>query len=93
MSISIITFADLGRKTSLPTAEILPIIDSFSKTGELTQVICRNNTDFYFKNTAQAVPKIIHYIVRAVEKIFNHDFSSLRQPPQPQVQQHVRGYG
>jgi len=79
MSLSIITFADLGRKTSHPTAEILPIIDSFSKTGELTQVICRNNTDFYFKNTVQAVPTIIHYLVRAVEKIFNVTFSSRRQ--------------
>lgn len=79
MSVSIITFADLGRKKSLQTANILPVIDGFSKKDELTQVICRTNTDFYFKNTVQAVPTIIHYLVRVVAKILNLTFSSRRQ--------------
>ena len=79
MSISIITFADLGRKKSLATADILPVIDHFSKTGELTKVICRANTNFHFKNTVQAVPTIIHYLIRAVEEIFNITFSSRLQ--------------
>ncbi len=79
MSISVITFADLGKKTSHPTANILPVINVFSKTGELTQVICRTNTDFYFKNTVQAIPTIIHYFFRGVEKAFNLTFPSRRQ--------------
>jgi len=69
MSVSIVTFTDLGRKGGLQAGDILPIIDSFSKTGELKQVICRTNTNFYFQNTEQAVPIIIYYLVRVVEKI------------------------
>lgn len=79
MSISIITFADLGKKISHPTANILPVISVFSKTGKLTQVICRTNTNFYFKNTVQAVPTIIHYLIRGVEKIFRLPFPSRKK--------------
>jgi len=76
MSVSIVTFADLGKRTSLATADILPVINKFSKEGELTQVICRNNTGFYFKNTVEAVPLIVHYITRAIQKILRIDMSS-----------------
>ena len=68
MSVSIVTFANLGRKTNLKTTEIVPIIDAFANTGELRQVICEINSGFHFKPTSPAIPTLLRYVIRAFEK-------------------------
>ena len=71
MSVSIVTFANLGKKTNLKTSDILPVIDVFSAHGELKQVVCQINSDFYFPNTSSAVPISVRYPLRALEKFFH----------------------
>lgn len=51
MSISIVTFADLGKRTNLKTVGILPIIEKLAEENLLEQVICRRTKDFYFQET------------------------------------------
>jgi glycosyltransferase involved in cell wall biosynthesis len=70
MSASIVTFANLGEKKNLKTADIASVIDSFSGNDELKQVICQINKNFYFQNTNSAVPLIIRYAIRILEKFF-----------------------
>jgi glycosyltransferase involved in cell wall biosynthesis len=74
MSVSLITFANLGKKTNLRTTDILPIIETFEKRNELKQVVCQINGDFYFRNTYSAIPDVIRYPMRAIEKIFKITF-------------------
>lgn len=70
MSLSIVTFANLGKKQNLKTPDILPVIDTFEKRGELDQIICQINSDFFFINTASAIPKVLRYLLRVIEKTF-----------------------
>lgn len=70
MAASLITFANLGKKTNLPTADILPVIETFASKHELRQIICQINTGFYFKNTVSAVPWPVHYAIRIFETLF-----------------------
>ena len=74
MSISIITFANLGKKTNIPTVDIAPVIDVFARQGELDRVICQVRKDFYFPGTISAVPTLIHYGIRAFERITGLSF-------------------
>ena len=67
--VSIVTFANLGKKTNLPTADIVPAINVFADTGELNQIICQINKDFYFRNTVSAVPAAIRYFLKFFEKL------------------------
>jgi len=67
MSATIITYANLGKKRNIPTADILPIIKTFSDKNVLNKVICQINTNFYFKKTYQAVPNLIRYTLRILE--------------------------
>src|SRR4051812_4171983 len=69
MKVSVVTFANLGKKTNLPTADILSIINAFSDMGLLQQIIGQLTSGFYFKNTQNAVPNVIRYPLRAFEKI------------------------
>lgn len=75
MLVSVVTFANLGRKKNLKTTDILPVIDILSKRKELVQVICQINTGFPVPQTTQAVPSAIRYPLRAIEKIFRIPFS------------------
>lgn len=70
MSVSIITFANLGKKQNLPTIDILPVIDSFAKRGALGQIICQIQKDFYFKHTQEALPGFVRHGLRAFEMLF-----------------------
>lgn len=70
MSVSIVTFANLGDKENLPTADILPVINKFIELGELGQIICQLNKNFTFPNTRSAVPAVVRYPVRLLQKIF-----------------------
>ncbi|MDP4020435.1 MAG: glycosyltransferase family 4 protein [Candidatus Adlerbacteria bacterium] len=74
MSTSIITVANLGKKTNLKTADILPVIDEFTKKGELKQVICQINTKFGFPHTYSAIPALIRYPLRVLEKLSGLSF-------------------
>jgi len=69
MSVSIITVANLGQKTNLKTADILPVIEEFSKRGELKQVICQINTNFGFPHTYSFIPALVRLPLRVLEKL------------------------
>jgi glycosyltransferase involved in cell wall biosynthesis len=70
--ISIITYADLGKRKNLKTPDILPVIEIFQKRGILYQVICRIGKGFGFKNTYSAVPLFLHYLSISSGKIINN---------------------
>lgn len=75
MSASLLTFANLGRKQNLKTADILPVIRSLEEAAELKQVICQINTGFHFARTSSAVPRAVHVAMRVYEKISGTSFS------------------
>jgi glycosyltransferase involved in cell wall biosynthesis len=70
--ISIITYADLGKRKNLKTPDILPVIEIFQKRGILSQIICRIGKGFDFKNTYSAVPLFLHYLAIGFGKIINN---------------------
>lgn len=69
MAISIVTFANLGTKTNLKTADIEPVIRAFEQKKALDTVVCQLHRDFYFSNTMAAVPKAVHYPLRLLEML------------------------
>lgn len=68
MSVSIVTFANLGKKKNLKTTDIEPVIQEFARRNELAQVICQLNTQFFFTKTVESVPRLVHYVLRALER-------------------------
>ncbi len=68
MSASIVTLSNLGKKINLKTADILPAIDTFAEKGILKQIICQINSRFYFSNTQPAIPTLLRYFLRGLEK-------------------------
>lgn len=74
MSVSIITVANLGQKTNLKTADILPVVEEFAKRGELKQVICQINTKFDFPHTYSFIPALVRYPLRVLEKLSGLSF-------------------
>jgi glycosyltransferase involved in cell wall biosynthesis len=70
MSLSIVTFADLGERKNLKTPDILPVIEKFSKENELKQVICRRGKNFFFPNTQQSISDGVFYTTHILHKIF-----------------------
>lgn len=75
MSISLITFGNLGKKKNQMTADITPLIDIFASHHELKQIICLLHKDFYFKSVVSAIPAFIWYPLRAFEKLFHISLS------------------
>lgn len=69
MSISIITPANLGKKSNLKTTDIVPVIEAFADQGELIQVICNINSGYSFPNTKTALPSGIRFIIGALRRI------------------------
>jgi len=76
MAVSIVTFADLGKRSNLKTSGIVPVISAFERQGQLRQVICRMGEDFSFSATTNALPRILHYGVKIFERIVPFQFSS-----------------
>lgn len=74
MSASLVTFANFGRKQNLRTSDMLPIAETFAATGELEQIICQLNAGYSFPRTIPAIPRIVRYPIRAIEKIFKISF-------------------
>lgn len=74
MSVTIVTYANLGKKRNQPTADIVPVINEFAKAGELRQVICQIYKDFYFRDTISATPAVIRYPIRLFEKVLRVPF-------------------
>src|SRR3989338_369380 len=74
MSASIITVANLGTKTNLKTPDILPVIETLAQHGELAQIICQINTNFDFSNTYSAIPALVRYPLRVLEKLSGLSF-------------------
>ncbi|MEX0935058.1 MAG: glycosyltransferase family 4 protein [Candidatus Paceibacterota bacterium] len=79
MSLSIITFANLGEKTNHRTAGIVPVINKFSEEGELKQVVCQINKNSQFPGTVSATPTLLRYIVRVFEKVFGISLRRVHQ--------------
>ncbi len=75
MKVSIVTFANLGKKLNLKSPDILPVIEAFAKTNELQQVLCQITKDFSFPNTSSVVPLPVRGIIRLYERIFRTSFS------------------
>lgn len=70
MSLSLITFANLGKNPDMSAVDIMPIVKKFDETNDLKQVIGRTNTNFNIKNSISAIPKIIYYPIRILQKFF-----------------------
>jgi starch synthase len=70
--ISIITYADLGKRKNLKTPDILSVIEIFQKFDILYQIICRIGKGFDFKNTYSAVPLFLHYLAIGSGNIINN---------------------
>lgn len=75
MSVSIVTFANLGKKQNLKTSDIAPVIGALENRGELTQIVCQINAGFSFAHTYSAIPVWLRYPIRAFEKISGKTFS------------------
>lgn len=69
MSISVVTFANLGIKHNLKTPDILPVVIALEQQGELRQIICQINSNFQFKETYQAIPSVLRRAIRLVERL------------------------
>lgn len=74
MSASLITFANFGRKQNLRTSDMLPVIATFEKRRDLKQIICQIHAGFHFKNTRSAIPPVVRYPMRVLEKIRGKTF-------------------
>jgi glycosyltransferase involved in cell wall biosynthesis len=68
-SLSIVTFANIGKKKNLKTADIMPIIDAFSARGVLGQIVCQIGEGSYLPDIISAFPKFVRYPLRLLEKI------------------------
>lgn len=75
MSVSLITFANVGKKQNLKTPDILPIIDTFASHHEALRVVCLLHKDFYFWPTVSAIPSPVWYLLRVYEKVSRHQLS------------------
>ena len=71
MKVSIVTFADLGKRHNLKTAEIMPVISFFKDRGMLESVVCRMNSGFDFANTYSAISRPAHIVIKVLERIFS----------------------
>lgn len=70
MALTIVTFANLGKKKNLKTPDIAPVIDAFIAHGELKQLVCQVDDNFAFPATVSATPKVVRYSLRTLERIF-----------------------
>lgn len=68
--VSIVTYADLGKRKNLKTADIKPVIEFFEKEGSLTQVIGRTASSSG-DGSVPAVPLCAHYILSGFGKLFS----------------------
>jgi len=63
MGISIVTFADLGKKQNLKTVDITPVINTFIKKQQLDTIVCRINNGYFFPETYSMISRWWHYIL------------------------------
>ena len=75
MSVSIVTFADLGERKNLKTPDILPVIDKFAKENKLDQIICRRSKNFYFPETFSTMAPPIFFAVKVFGRLLKILFS------------------
>jgi glycosyltransferase involved in cell wall biosynthesis len=64
MSLSIVTFAQLGSKPNLKTPDIKPVIETFAAEKQLKQIVCFYEKDFSFKNTVTVMPRWLSFALR-----------------------------
>lgn len=78
MSVSLITFANLGTKHNLKTPDVLPVVKEFHKNRELGQVLCQVHAGSGIANVASAIPAPLWYTLRLFEKASGFNFSRTR---------------
>ncbi|MDB4984646.1 MAG: glycosyltransferase [Patescibacteria group bacterium] len=76
MSLSLITFADLGKRKNLKTADILPVIEEFAKREPSTQIVCRMQQGSNLENVKAGVPVYLHYAAKILERLTLRMFSA-----------------
>lgn len=69
MSVSIVTFANLGKKRNLKTADILPAIELFERKGVLRQVLCQLHSGLQLRHVQGAFPAYVRFPIRLFEKV------------------------
>jgi glycosyltransferase involved in cell wall biosynthesis len=75
MSVSLLTYANLGKKQNLKTSDILPVIDAFHERNELRQIICQINAGFSVPGTVSAIPTPLRWLIRARELLTGSSMS------------------
>ncbi|HVX90790.1 MAG TPA: glycosyltransferase family 4 protein [Candidatus Paceibacterota bacterium] len=75
MAASIITFADLGRKTSVAASSVAPVIATFIEKDALDRLICKTDRGYPFPRTYSALPLLLHYALRVEEVLRGERFS------------------
>ncbi len=68
-SVAVVTFANIGKKANLKTADIAPVIETFNRAGVLSQVICQVAQASLFPRTYAAYPAPVRFIVRLGEML------------------------
>lgn len=68
MSASLVTGANFGRKSNFRTSDMLPIAETLSASGELKQIVCQINAGSPFPGTVGAIPNIVRFPLRVLEK-------------------------
>lgn len=74
-SVSIVTFANLGTKRNIPTADIEPVVRSLAGHGVLDRIICQVHAGFSFPDTVSAVPVLVRVVIRLWERVLHLPFS------------------
>jgi len=67
--ITVVTFADLGDRRNLKTADIAPIIETFSEKGEPFQVFCRIAVGDTPKFVKGMLPLWVHYVISLLGRV------------------------
>lgn len=64
IKLSIVTFAGLGSRSDLKTADILPVIRALASCGRLAEVICSSERDSGIPHVIPAVPRLVSAVMR-----------------------------
>jgi glycosyltransferase involved in cell wall biosynthesis len=66
--LSIVTFANLGKKENLKTPDILPVISAAQQAGVLQQLLCQIDSGYPFARTVMLYPRLARYVAAVYER-------------------------
>ncbi|MES2931078.1 MAG: glycosyltransferase family 4 protein [Patescibacteria group bacterium] len=75
MTVSLVTFANLGKKENLKTPDILPVIEALLREKELAQALCQLSSGFGSSHVTSAIAWPVWYAVRLFEKTTGRSFA------------------